>query len=142
MKQQKNLPKQSISHLTTTRLTSIRELHFTIWGNLTKSSIISLRLFASTPITTPLTTFAALPISSRGNSTKLSVTTQKPSSSILAILKRITIGESLICDRGKRLKQSVILSNLDNPCLDRREHVKTNAPFNYSQDIFDILLFN
>src|SRR5208337_5062235 len=134
MKQQKNLPKHSISPLTTTRLTSIKELHSIIWGNLTKSSIISPRLFASTPKTRPLTTFAALPISSKGNSTKLSVTTQKLSSSIPAIPKHIIIGESLIGDRGKLLKQSVISSNLDNLCLDQQEHVLTNVPFNYCQD--------
>src|SRR5512139_1836324 len=136
MKQQKNLPKQSNSPPTTTRLTLIKELHFIIWGNLTKSSIISPRLFASTPKTTPLTTFAALPISSWGNSTKLSVTTQKPSSLILPIPRRIIIGESLICDRGKLLKQIVISSNLDNLCLSQQEHVLTNAPFNYWQDVF------
>ena len=56
----------------------------------------------------------------------------KAISSILVILKRIIIVGSLICDRGKLLKQSVISSNLDNLCLDQQEHDSTNAPFNSS----------
>ena len=66
----------------------------------------------------------------QGKLEKLSVTTQRPFSSILAIPKRTIIGESLTCDREKLPKQSVISPNLENLGLDQPEHILTNARFN------------